>query len=75
MKKLTITIEDNIYRGLHAIIGRGNISRFLANLARPHVVPKELEEEYKKMAAEEAREEEAAEWSESLISDVQDEPR
>ncbi len=36
-KKLTITIDEEVYKGLHAVIGRGRISRFLEDLARPHV--------------------------------------
>src|SRR5271166_515429 len=38
-KKLTISIDDNVYDGLHATIGRGNIGKFLEDLARPFVVP------------------------------------
>jgi mRNA-degrading endonuclease toxin of MazEF toxin-antitoxin module len=29
-KKLTITLDEAIYKGLHHIIGRRNISRFVA---------------------------------------------
>jgi hypothetical protein len=74
-KKLTITVEDIVYRGLHKIVGRRNISRFLNDLARPHVVRDRLEEGYRAMAADERREAEAAGWSEGLIGDVSDEPR
>jgi predicted CopG family antitoxin len=74
-RKLTITVEDSVYRGLHKIIGRRNISRFLNDLARPHVVHDELEAGYRAMAADEAREAEAAEWSEALVGGVADEPR
>lgn len=42
MKKLTITIEDDVYHGLQATIGRGNISRFLSNMARPYVVQQDM---------------------------------
>ncbi|MBV8359400.1 MAG: addiction module antitoxin [Deltaproteobacteria bacterium] len=74
-RKLTITVEDAVYRGLHNFVGRHNISRFLNDLARPHVVRDRLEEGYRAMAADEAREAEAAEWSEGLVGDVADEPR
>ena len=74
-KKLTITISEETYRGLHRVIGRGQISRFLEDLARPHVVRKKLEASYRQMAAEEAREAEALEWSEATIGDIQDEAR
>nr|NIO71365.1 addiction module antitoxin [Anaerolineae bacterium] len=36
-KKLTITIDEQVYEGLHAVIGRGRISRFIEDLVRPYV--------------------------------------
>jgi predicted CopG family antitoxin len=74
-KKLTITIDDAVYEGLHRRIGRRRISRFLEMLARPHVVDLELEAGYQAMAADEAREAEAGEWAENTLGDVADEPR
>lgn len=74
-KKLTITIDDAVYEGLHRRIGRRRISRFLEQLARPHVVDEGLEAAYRDMAADEVREAEADEWAESLVNDVADEPR
>ena len=68
-KKLTITVDEKIYEGLHAIIGRGNISRFIERLARPYLLPKELMASYRDMAADSAREQEAHEWSEGIIPD------
>lgn len=74
-RKLTITVEDSVYHGLHKIIGSRNISRFLNDLARPHVVRDDLEEGYRAMAADEAREAEATVWSEGLNADVADQRR
>jgi predicted CopG family antitoxin len=74
-KKLTITVDEEVYDGLHRVIGRRHISRFLNELAKPHVVEDALEEGYRAMAADEEREREAAEWSEGLIGDVADDPR
>jgi hypothetical protein len=74
-RKLTITVEDAVYRGLRKIVGPRNISRFLNDLARPHVVRERLDEGYRAMAGDETREAEAAEWSEELVGDVADEPR
>jgi predicted CopG family antitoxin len=37
-KKLTITISDEVYEGLHRRIGRRKISRFIDDLARRHVI-------------------------------------
>jgi len=74
-KKLTITIDDRVYEGLHAVIGRRRISRFIESLVRPHVVQQELESAYQTMSAEESREREALEWSEGTVGDVSDETR
>jgi len=74
-KKLTITVDDAVYEGLHSVVGRRNISRFLTNLARPYVVRERLEQGYAEMAKDEERESEAHKWAEALIEDVADEPR
>jgi hypothetical protein len=74
-KKLTITVEDEVYEGLHSVIGRRRISRFLNDLARPHVLQRNLAEGYRAMAADEEREREATEWVENLAGDIADEPR
>jgi len=74
-KKLTITIDDRVYEGLHAVIGRRRISRFIESLVRPHVVQQALESAYRAMAEEESREREALEWSEATLGDVADEAR
>ena len=73
-KKLTITVDDEVYTGLHSVIGRRRISRFLNDLARPHVLQGDLAEGYKAMAADEEREREATEWVENLTGDIADEP-
>jgi hypothetical protein len=36
-RKLTITVSDEVYKGVHEKIGPGKISRFLDRLARPEV--------------------------------------
>jgi predicted CopG family antitoxin len=74
-KKPTITVDDEVYEGLHNVVGRRRISRFLNDLARPHVLRSELTEGYRAMAADEAREREAVEWIEGLTGDIADEPR
>jgi predicted CopG family antitoxin len=74
-RKLTITIEQEVYEGLHRVIGRGRISAFLNALARPHVVEEDLEKAYREMAADSEREAEALEWSENLLRDSEDETR
>ena len=74
-RKLTITVSEEVYKGLHAKIGAGRISRFIDALARPHVVDSEFDAAYKAMAADPGREAEALEWVENLTGDVADEPR
>jgi hypothetical protein len=74
-KKLTITVDAEVYNGLHSVIGRRRISRFINDLARPHVVGQDLSDGYAAMAADEAREAEASAWTEALLADVADEPK
>jgi len=74
-KKLTITVDEKVYRALHKYIGRGRISKFIENLVRPHVLEKSILDAYAEMAKDETREKEALEWSEGLVGDVADEPR
>jgi hypothetical protein len=74
-KKLTITIDERVYRGLHRVVGRGKISRFIENLVRPYVVEQDLDAAYREMAQDEEREAKALEWAEATIGDVGDEAR
>ncbi len=74
-RKLTITVDEEVYAGLYAVVGRRRISRFLSDLARPHVTGHGLAEGYRAMAADEDREREATEWVEGVVGDVADEPR
>ena len=74
-KKLTITVDEHVYRGLHRVVGRRKISRFIESLVRPHVLHDDLVAAYREMAQDEARESEALEWAESTAGDVADEPR
>jgi predicted CopG family antitoxin len=72
-KKLTITVDEQVYQGLHRVVGRHRISRFIEDLVRPHVVATDLEAAYRAMARDEAREAEALEWGEATIGDASDE--
>ena len=60
----------HLYQGLHLTIGRRGISQFIERLARPHVVPLDIEAAYREMAADRECEQEALEWCEGLISDA-----
>jgi len=74
-KKLTITVDERVYAGLYAVVGRRRISQFIESLVRPHVIGKDFEVAYQQMAQEEAREAEAFEWAEATALDVADEKR
>jgi predicted CopG family antitoxin len=74
-RRMTISIDENVYEGLVRVVGRRKISRFLEDLARPHVTSDELGDAYRAMAADEQRERAALEWSEALIADGVHAPR
>ena len=74
-RKLTITLDERVYKGLQKVIGRRNISPFIEALVRPHVIGTDLEAAYREMAQDETREAEALEWAEATIGDVRDETR
>lgn len=69
-KKLTITIDEEVYEGLHKTIGPRKISRYIQEIVRPHVVRPNLDSAYAEMAKDKNREKEAAEWTESTFLDV-----
>ncbi len=72
-KKLTISIDEQVYQGLYKVVGPRRISRFIEDLVRPYVLNQELEAAYEEMAQDEEREAEALEWAEALIGDTADE--
>ena len=74
-KRLTITIDEEIYDRLHAVAGQRSISRFIEETLRPHLVEADLEAAYKEMAQDEEREKDALEWAEATIGDVANETR
>jgi hypothetical protein len=74
-KKLTISINEKTYAGLHAVIGRGNIGRFLEQVAKPYLFPDDLAASYREMASDASREAHALEWIEALTADATDAAR
>ena len=74
-RKLTITVDEKVYEGLHRVIGLRRISRFIEDLVRPYVTEPNFEAAYREMAQDEGRETEALEWSEATVRDVGNEPR
>ena len=74
-RKLTITIDAQVYEGLHKVVGRGNISQFIETLVRPQVLDTDVEDGYREMARDEARETEAHQWVEATLGDAYDATR
>jgi hypothetical protein len=72
-KKLTITVDEEIYEGLHKTIGPRKISRFIQEIVRPYVVRPNLESAYAEMAQDKRREKEAAEWADITFKDIANE--
>ena len=65
-RKLTITLDDGVYQGLHRKVGRGQISQFIEALVRPHVVETDpLEALYREAAEDAELEAEALAWIEA----------
>ena len=69
-KKLTITVGEEVYAGLHRVIGPRKISRFVQEIVRPYVVRPDYESAYAELAKDRARENEALVWAEINIKDM-----
>ena len=72
-KKLTITIDEEVYEGLYEVVGPRRISRFIEDLVRPYVLYPDLEAAYAEMAVDEERERGALEWADATVGDASDE--
>ena len=69
-KKLTITVDEEVYEGLHKNIGPRKISGFVQEIVRPYVVRPNLESAYAEMAKDKLREKEASQWAEITFKDL-----
>ena len=72
-KKLTITLDEQVYHGLHSVIGRRRISHFIETVVRPHVLSPDLDAAYRQMAQDELREAEALAWAETALGEAAEE--
>ncbi|WP_326942646.1 addiction module antitoxin [Actimicrobium sp. GrIS 1.19] len=72
---MTITLDEAVYDGLYRTIGKRRMSQFIEDLLRPHVVDTSLDDGYRAMAADQAREADAAVWINALAKDMADEAR
>ena len=68
-KKLTLKIDENVYKGLYTHIGKRKIGKFIETLIKPYVLNIGLEQEYKNIAADKKEEKEAYDWIEGCIGD------
>lgn len=74
-KRMTITLDEEVYDGLYRRIGKRRMSQFIEDLVRPHVVDTALDAGYQAMAADQEREVEALEWCDALAGDMVHEAR
>ncbi|MGI4752720.1 MAG: addiction module antitoxin [Janthinobacterium lividum] len=74
-KKLTISIDEAVYRNLYSVIGEGKISKFIENIIKPYLINEQLKASYEEMAQDKKREKKANEWIEGLIQDDFNEKR
>lgn len=62
MRKLTITVSDEVYEGLHRRIGARRISSFIDRLARPYLDDEAAAELYRAAQDDQDRVETLADW-------------
>ena len=74
-KRMTITLDEEVYEGLYRTIGKRRMSQFIEDLLRPHVMDTTLDDGYRAMAADKAREKDALEWCNGLVGDMVEEAR
>lgn len=74
-KRMTITLDEAVYEGLYRTVGKRRMSQFIEDLLRPHVLDTSLDEGYRAMAADQAREAEAQAWCNALAGDGADAAR
>jgi predicted CopG family antitoxin len=68
-RQITITVTDEVYRGLQTVAGDRTIGELIEELARPVIIESCLEASYRDMILDEDREREADEWTEGLVGD------
>jgi predicted CopG family antitoxin len=66
-KKLTITIDEEIYNKLYSLVGSRKISKFIEEVVKPYLVSNSLSDAYSSMSNDQEREEQANEWINGLL--------
>ena len=74
-KRITITLDEAVYDGLHRTVAKRKMSQFIEDLLKPLVLDTSLDEGYKAMASDTLREAQAAEWCNALSGDAAHETR
>lgn len=74
-RKMTITLDEAVYETLYRTVGKRRMSQFIEDLLRPHVLGSSLDDGYRAMAADAAREAEAREWCNGLAGYMADDAR
>ena len=74
-RRMTITLDEEVYEGLYRTVGKRRMSQFIEDLLRPHVVDTSLDDGYRAMATDTARESEAMEWCNAIAGDMADAAR
>jgi len=69
-KRLTISLNENVYDWLHGVVGRGHISQFIESLVHSYVVTDGLDQAYREMAQDARRESDALAWAEATTIDT-----
>src|SRR5260363_320135 len=69
-RRMTITLDEVVYEGLYRTVGKRRMSQFIEDLLRPHVVDTSLDDGYRAMATDKAREAEAIGWFNVLCGDI-----
>lgn len=70
MKKLTITVTDEVYEGLHRHIGARRISAFMDRIARPYVDQESAASLYRAAEADPDRRATLEDWDSLPIDDL-----
>jgi len=73
MRKLTITVSEEVYEGLHRRIGARRISSFIDRLARPYVSEDAAEALYREALHDQDRLEAIADWDDLPADEAMDE--
>lgn len=72
-RKITLTLDDELYEGLRQRAGSGDVKELIEDLLRSVAREAELEAGYRAMAADAEREREALEWIEAAPDEALDE--